>query len=61
VVETDPMTWLLLATGRLSWVDAVASGKVAASGVRTDLSALLPVYAESGDGDSPTSARHPDR
>jgi hypothetical protein len=44
VVETDPMTWLLVATGRLAWADAVASGKVHASGIRTDLSAYLPVY-----------------
>ena len=44
VVETDPMTWLLLATGRLSWADAVSSGKVHASGIRTDISGLLPVH-----------------
>jgi Bacterial SCP ortholog len=44
VVETDPMTFLLLATGRLTWVDAVASGKVHASGTRTDLSGVLPLY-----------------
>ena len=43
VVETDPMTWLLVATGRLTWADAVASGKVQASGIRTDLSELLPL------------------
>jgi Bacterial SCP ortholog len=44
VVETDPMTWLLVATGRLSWSDAVGSGKVHASGIRTDLSEWLPVH-----------------
>ncbi len=43
VVETDPLTWLLLATGRLLWVDAVATGRVRASGIRTDLAAFLPV------------------
>ena len=43
VVETDPMTWLLLATGRLSWADATAEGRVRASGIRTDLSELLPL------------------
>jgi hypothetical protein len=43
VVETDPLTWLLVATGRLPWADAVATGKVRASGIRTDLAALLPV------------------
>ena len=46
VVETDPMTWLLVATGRLTWPDAVATGKVHASGIRTDLSEFLPVYKE---------------
>jgi hypothetical protein len=51
VVETDPMTWLLLATGRLSWPEAVASGRVVASGIRTDLSALLPVYRTVTQGD----------
>lgn len=45
VVETDPMTWLLVATGRLSWADAVATGKIHASGIRTDLSEFLPVEA----------------
>ena len=43
VVETDPMTWLLVATGRLSWADATAQGRVRASGIRTDLSPYLPV------------------
>ncbi|MFD6137054.1 sterol carrier family protein [Isoptericola sp. NPDC056618] len=45
VVETDVETWLALATGRLSWADAVASGRVSASGERADLSALLPLQA----------------
>ncbi len=43
VVETDPITWLLVATGRLSWADAVDSGRVRASGIRTDLTPYLPV------------------
>jgi hypothetical protein len=43
VVETDPLTWLLLATGRLSWASAVESGRVIASGTRADLSAFLPL------------------
>ena len=34
VVETDARTWLSLATGRLSWADAVAAGGVRASGAR---------------------------
>ena len=43
VVETDAATWLRLATGRTTWADAVAEGKVTASGNRADLSALLPL------------------
>lgn len=43
VVETDAATWLALATGLLSWADAVASGTVSASGQRADLAAHLPV------------------
>ena len=43
VVETDAATWLRLITGRLSWDDAVADGKVTASGNRADLGALLPL------------------
>jgi len=43
VVEADPLAWVRLATGRLDWADAVASGAVSASGERSDLSALLPV------------------
>lgn len=43
VIECDAATWLAMATGRLAWGDAVAAGKVAASGLRADLSALLPL------------------
>lgn len=45
VVETDPATWLALACGELAWADAVAGGRVSASGERADLSALLPLQA----------------
>jgi putative sterol carrier protein len=45
VVETDPLTWLALATGRSRWAQAVATGKVRASGPRADLSAWLPLLA----------------
>jgi hypothetical protein len=45
VVETDPATWLALATGTIRWADALASGKVSASGDRADLSPLLPLQA----------------
>jgi hypothetical protein len=43
VVETDPMTWLLVATGRLTWADATQQGRVRASGIRTDLAEFLPL------------------
>ena len=43
VVETDPLTFLRLATGRLSWAEAMATGAVHASGLRADLSAALPL------------------
>ena len=43
VVETDPLTWVLLATGRLDWADACRAGRVLASGERSDLSPLLPL------------------
>ncbi|MGW0336041.1 sterol carrier family protein [Streptomyces sp. NPDC003011] len=45
VVETDPLTWIRLATGRVSWQDAVEEAKVSASGERADLGALLPLLA----------------
>jgi Bacterial SCP ortholog len=43
VVETDPVTWIRLAAGRLDWADAVDSGAVHASGPRADLAAYLPL------------------
>jgi uncharacterized protein (TIGR03083 family) len=45
VVETDPVTWVDLATGRMAWADAVEAGRVSASGERTDLSRYLPLLA----------------
>lgn len=44
VIETDAETWLALVTGRADWAEAVASGRVSASGQRADLSALLPLF-----------------
>ncbi|MBN9612277.1 MAG: hypothetical protein J0H64_02210 [Actinobacteria bacterium] len=43
VVETDPATWIALATGGLGWDEAIAAARVSASGIRADLSLLLPV------------------
>ena len=48
VVETDAETWLALATGRVAWPDAVASGTVNASGQRADLAAELPLLRTAG-------------
>jgi len=43
VVETDPLTWVRLATGRIAWKAALDDAKVSASGERADLSGLLPL------------------
>ena len=43
VVETDPETWIALATGALTWPDAESSGRVSASGERADLTSYLPL------------------
>ena len=43
VVETDAVTWIAVATGGLSWQEAVDQGRVKASGERTDLSPYLPL------------------
>jgi hypothetical protein len=43
VVETDPVTWVRLALGRLSWAQAREARLVSASGPRADLSGQLPL------------------
>ena len=43
VVEMDAATWLSLVTGELLWTQAVADGRVRASGSRADLSEVLPL------------------
>ena len=50
VVETDPLTWLELATGRLDWAAALAAGRIHASGQRADLADYLPLFPESRPG-----------
>ncbi|MCB5182787.1 maleylpyruvate isomerase family mycothiol-dependent enzyme [Streptomyces antimicrobicus] len=45
VVETDPLTWIRLATGRTAWADAVADARVRASGQRADLAGVLPLMS----------------
>jgi len=44
-VETDPLTFLRLATGRISWDEGVSAGTVTASGLRANLSSVLPVLS----------------
>lgn len=55
VVETDAATWLAVATGREPWSDAVEGGRVRASGLRSDLTGLLPV---AGGSPTPTAGAH---
>jgi len=43
VVETDPATWLALVIGGVTWREALADGRLRASGERADLSELLPM------------------
>jgi hypothetical protein len=39
----DPVTWLRLATGRVEWTEAVADGRIRASGNRADISPYVPM------------------
>lgn len=57
VVELDPIGWIRLAIGKLTWSDAVESGLLVASGERTDLSGYLPLH-ESLEKSSEKSERH---
>ncbi|MFE4724997.1 sterol carrier family protein [Microbacterium sp. NPDC056736] len=43
VVETDPGTWIAVATGAEHWADASSAGRIVASGTRADISHLLPL------------------
>ncbi|WNF28433.1 sterol carrier family protein [Streptomyces sp. C11-1] len=43
VVETGPLTWIRLATGRTEWARALEDAEVSAGGERADLAALLPL------------------
>ncbi|GAA1920315.1 hypothetical protein GCM10009775_11110 [Microbacterium aoyamense] len=43
VVEMAPATWIAVATGEEQWTDAAAAGRIVASGVRSDVSDLLPL------------------
>ncbi|GAA3324536.1 sterol carrier family protein [Paeniglutamicibacter sulfureus] len=43
VIELPAQLWLALASGKIGWDAALATGKVSASGLRADLSAELPL------------------
>jgi len=43
VIETDAATWIALATGEITWTQAVDQARVSASGERTDLTPYLPL------------------
>ena len=45
-IEMDADTWLALASGKLSWSDAMNRGAIAASGVRDDLTQYLPLGSD---------------
>ncbi len=45
VVETDPVTWLRLATGRAAFADTVATGATRSTGGRADLTPYLPLLS----------------
>lgn len=42
VVETSMQVWLGLVTGRVGWGEALADGRIQASGERTDLAPFFP-------------------
>lgn len=44
-VETDPQTWLALATGKKAWAEEVSAGAVLCSGTRAHLGDYLPLAA----------------
>ena len=43
IIEMDADTWLALARGEKKWADAMSEGLILASGVRADLTQLLPL------------------
>jgi hypothetical protein len=50
VVETDPQTFVQLATGALTFAEAHTAARLSASGSRADISAYLPIRWETGAG-----------
>jgi hypothetical protein len=59
VVETDPVTWLLVATERVTWANALSDGRLRASGIRTDLTEFLPLDRDPGENrEDGTASEH---
>ena len=50
VVEMDAATWIALGTGALPWSEALAAGRISASGLRADLSEHLPIRSAATGG-----------
>lgn len=46
VIEMDAETWIALATGSLTWSEAVEASRISASGTRAHLDGLLPLCDE---------------
>ena len=44
VVEMDPTSWIDLALGKSSFEELATSGKLTASGSRSDLAGLFPIF-----------------
>jgi hypothetical protein len=43
VIEMEATTWIALASGEITWGDALNSGAITASGLRADLTPYLPL------------------
>ena len=56
VVETDPDTWIALATGVEKWTDAAAAGRIAASGRRVDAPSPATLTRGTASNSSPRRA-----
>lgn len=46
VIEMDAATWVAIAVGTLEWGDALAAGRIHASGTRADIGMVLPLLRE---------------
>lgn len=58
-VECDARTWIELATGKLTWQQAVSQGRLTASGANSDLSPFLPLTPAPAPAPGPAPDREP--